>query len=403
MNVTAGETPADSAGKGVTEAKPKERLHLDYLDGLRALAALYVVLYHAVTFQGTHPTGTALAFTKWLLYGHFAVDVFIVISGFSLMLPIVRGDGRLRGGYWGFMKRRAQRILPPYYFALGLSIILAATVISQRTGTIWDQGIPLTAGSILTHLFLIHDFFAAYIYSISAPFWSIAVEWQIYFFFPLLVLGWNRWGGLKTTLVALVSGYIVLFLLRHTEAAGSSPHYIGLFALGMLGAAASFSQSPVWKKMLRPVFWGIGALFSFVAVVLICHWGGGYMVVTKHAGLVDFFVGLCTICILTAISLPGENKLRSLLNWRPLVFVGTFAYSLYLIHYPLIQLLWQYVLHPLDLSFNEILIILVIYSCPLSLLVSYIFFLGCERPFLNIRKRQTFAGTVEETALRPAP
>lgn len=88
-------------------------VRLDYLDGLRALAALYVVLHHAwLTIWSAEyykqPVGVLAALTGWLAYGHFAVSAFIVISGFSLMLPVARG-GVLKGGARRFFKKRARR------------------------------------------------------------------------------------------------------------------------------------------------------------------------------------------------------------------------------------------------------------------------------------------------------
>src|SRR5436853_35532 len=73
--------------------------------------------------------------TGWLYFGHFGVVVFIVLSGFCLMLPVVRGDGTLRGGIAAFFKRRTLRIVPPYYVAIGLSLLLIVTLIGNQTGT----------------------------------------------------------------------------------------------------------------------------------------------------------------------------------------------------------------------------------------------------------------------------
>ena len=64
--------------------------------------------------------------TNWLLYGHLAVDVFIVLSGFCLMLPVARSGGALADGARGFFVRRARRILPPYFAAFTISVALTA-------------------------------------------------------------------------------------------------------------------------------------------------------------------------------------------------------------------------------------------------------------------------------------
>src|SRR5689334_14181642 len=121
---------ASSDAEAVVTALPPAQAHLDYLDGLRALAALFVLFCHALQspwpyIYSRYPPPALHLFTGWLYHGHFAVDVFIVLSGFCLMLPVVRGDGTLRGGAKRFFRRRARRILPTYYGALAFSLILS--------------------------------------------------------------------------------------------------------------------------------------------------------------------------------------------------------------------------------------------------------------------------------------
>src|SRR6476469_1408524 len=100
------------------EARPR-------LDGLRGLAALYVVVNHVFlrAFPG-YPVDHAPFWAGWFIYGRFAVVVFIVLSGFSLALSPARRGWRL-GGASGFARRRALRILPAYYAALAFSLAVA--------------------------------------------------------------------------------------------------------------------------------------------------------------------------------------------------------------------------------------------------------------------------------------
>ncbi|WP_410959855.1 acyltransferase family protein, partial [Salmonella sp. SAL4356] len=72
-----------------------------------------------------------------LVTGHLAVSIFIVISGFCLALPVVAAGDRMRDGSLNFFKRRARRILPPYYGALAFSLLLIATVLGKKTGSLW--------------------------------------------------------------------------------------------------------------------------------------------------------------------------------------------------------------------------------------------------------------------------
>src|SRR5579862_5621445 len=181
-------TPMTPAVVPVQNLPPRDkpRLHLDYLDGLRGLAALYVVIFHvyydaiySVRSASLSPLKQLILFP--LTQGRFAVDVFIVLSGFCLMLPIARSpDGRLPGGFWSYIKRRARRILPPYYCALAMMLVLIALIPDLRHthGTHWDIMLPaFTPGALISHLLLIHNLSNAWIYKIDGAMWSVATEW----------------------------------------------------------------------------------------------------------------------------------------------------------------------------------------------------------------------------------
>src|SRR5438046_15232 len=91
--------------EAVVRPLPTGKPHLDFLDSIRALAALYVAAGHVYRLLPLSSRTGKLA--SCLSLGHFAVSVFIVLSGYCLMLPVVRGDGTLRGGVGTFLKRRA--------------------------------------------------------------------------------------------------------------------------------------------------------------------------------------------------------------------------------------------------------------------------------------------------------
>ena len=139
-------------------------VHLAHLDGLRGLAALFVVLHHVwLTVwpleYGLAPVGSAALLTGVFAFGHFAVAVFIVLSGFCLTLPVARA-GELRGGARRFFRRRARRILPPYYAALALSLLLLGVAVGDTTGTHWDLSVPVSREGFLANVFLVQNVLA---------------------------------------------------------------------------------------------------------------------------------------------------------------------------------------------------------------------------------------------------
>jgi peptidoglycan/LPS O-acetylase OafA/YrhL len=160
---------------------------LDYVDGVRALAAMYVVLHHIwITSYPDYPRNSGPMIVGWMLYGHLAVAVFIVVSGFSLSIAPARRDWEL-GGVRKFFRRRAWRILPTYWAALAFSAIVYGLITHAQTGH------QITAKALLVHATLLQDI-------INSPkpngaFWSIAIEAQIYLLFPLCLLIRRRYGA----------------------------------------------------------------------------------------------------------------------------------------------------------------------------------------------------------------
>jgi peptidoglycan/LPS O-acetylase OafA/YrhL len=228
------------------------------------------------------------------------------------------------------------------------------------------------------------------------------VEWRIYFIFPLLIYCWNRFGALRTVATVAIVSYLLLIPLSWTPINSSDTgvclHYYGLFSFGMLAAGLVFSANESLVRLRRRLPWG----FLFIvmwAVAIGCNKGS----VLGHRSpwqIEDLFVGLGTLSLLVALS-PGENSdpwhwLRNALNWTPLVFVGTFSYSLYLLHAPLLEILWRYWIKPLKLSSLHSFILLSTVGLAAVIAVSYLFFLLFERPFMRSGKRRT-SGTVRQS------
>ncbi len=393
--VTVPAGMADSAaGTGPHTPDPGRkaaRLHLDFLDGLRALAALTVIVDHAYSILWYEVAGTAtkgsaywLGFTQMI--GHFAVTTFIVLSGYCLMLPVVRAGGVLKGGPSLFFRKRAKRILPPYYLALLLSLFLIVSLIGQPTGSHWDTSIRVDGPGLITHLLLLHNLFPQDQVQINNALWTVAVEWQIYFLFPALVWLWRYAGGARATLAALACGYGVYFVIRHTPYVGLNAPYLGMFALGAWGAAVTFDAAPFYERLRARLPCALigGAMFGLIAAYsLIVGWHDA----ERRYVFLDSMVGVGIVMLLISAGRGQANRARALLSGRPLVFLGTFAYSIYLIHVPIQQLFWQYALRPLDLAPLPAFGLLLVFGTPIILGAAYLFFLACERPFMNTKPR----------------
>lgn len=400
--------------------------NLEYIDGLRAIAAVYVVLHHSVlqNFENGvgSVTGMKAHFLTFFFHGNFAVDLFIVISGFCLMLPVLQADYSFKGGYTWFFKRRIIRILPPYYLAMAFSLVMIWLFTGHKTGTHWDVSIPVTIRTIFFHLLLIHDFFLKDKDLINHSFWSISVECRIYLFFPLLIVFWKKTGPFRTLLLSVLIStllFVLLYVLNNDIGGlslvmpGVSP-YIILFTSGMLAAYLSVKGS--LSGFMSPGKWLLAGIISRICYDILNR----YMSAKSgdQAGMYfhffhqtdDISVGIVCFCLLMACSEPpsglpsgspdnlpagksagltaGAGNLFSLiLSWKPLVFTGSFSYSLYLIHAPLIQLITQFVVMPFHLSPFNATILTMLLSVLLIVPVSYVFYLFCERPFMRIGKK----------------
>lgn len=361
------------------------RVELPYLDGIRGLAALAVVVYHAYLFTGQ--TGEAKAELPGIGlvvgWGYLGVPVFIVLSGYVLMLPLLR-DNELKfpGGMRSFMIRRARRILPPYYAALvvSLGLIALVPVLQHDSSTQWDSKVPVSIPDVVTHLLLVHDFAHDSVGKIDGPLWSVAVEWQIYFLMPLLVLLWRRCNGY---VVVVAAAAITLFVsVPFHVLTYAHPWFIALFAMGMLSAQVTIGKTfPPWQFTTAAVL---------ILGVLTATWAGSSRFTTGRGWASEMLVGIVVAVSLAYLgkrSIDGKpGMLRSVLQTRPFVFAGTISYSVYLLHSPLLGLA-NLVLLPAALPISLHWTLMTFVAVPVSVSLCYLLFLLVERNFLNTRQK----------------
>jgi len=355
-------------------------LRLGYIDGIRGLAALYVVMTHHLQNMGGPPTPELRAAFGWLGHGHYAVDVFIVLSGFCLALPYVRDPSYLasRAGVAAYFGRRARRILPPYFAALGLSLAVVWLVPGTASATV--------AGTV-AHLFLVHNLHPIWVHEINPPMWSVAVEWQIYFLLPLLIMPVRRrWGLGAAVAAAWVVGMVPHFALppgRNLD--WTFPWYVGLFALGAAAAEVGHQQGGKWASLRARVPWGFLAT-GLAAVVLAATAMDARWCLKTY--VLDAVIGSAFAALLVHLSAQRSEGhwLGALLSCRPLVALGGFSYSLYLTHLPVAwatahaaHLAWPGEYPSRGAEFAARLVA----GTACALLVGYGFYRAAERPFLR--------------------
>ena len=389
------QTPADASHPAIRPG----RLDLGYLDGLRAIAALSVVFYHGlhtIWFDGSH---TPPHWAAPLSFGN-VVPAFLVLSGYCLMLPVVRGNGSLRGGAAAFFRKRARRLLPPYYAGLILSLALDFVLIGRKTGGLWDNTLPVTPRGIGLHLLLLHNFSVRDAHTINYALWSLCVEWWVYFLFPVLVLAWNRFGAGRTAAVSIAVSLLLwqasVYQFHHAFAF----HYIAVFVLGMLACELTYSQRPQLQSLRERFPWR-GAAWSAFAVLLLAISGKIRHFSSNH--VLELLVGLVTFCLLVWMGTRPESLPKRALSHKFLVFLGTFAYSLYLVHAPLLAVIWQSVLVPLRVAPLPAFLLLELVGLPLIVAFAYGFHRVFERPFMSKSSPATEKQAEAAAIVNPAP
>jgi len=361
-----------------------KRGRLAGLDGVRGLAAAYVVVNHVFerAFPG-YPHDHAPWWAGWFIFGRFAVVVFIVLSGFSLGLSPARHGWRL-DSVVRFAGRRARRILPAYYAALAFSLAIAWYVVPQP-----GQGRPDTRSVVVNGL-LVQNIVRAS--SPNRAFWSLAVEAQLYVVFPLLILVVRRVNAAAmVAAVTLVVSAVGIAAPHdpglHAFVNQSPPELAALFAIGI--AAAGLVGARGSRR------WACLALSLAAPVLVLIWWRGAVWTLGPNLMWVDLALGPGIACLLVALASGRPLPLVRLLDSRPIRTLGLSSYSLYLLHEPIVIVVYRrFVLERYHHGPTAFLVAVGI-ALPLSIAVAWLFATLFERPFLR-RQRQV------EQVLAPA-
>jgi peptidoglycan/LPS O-acetylase OafA/YrhL len=306
------------------------RAYFPHVEGLRGASALYVFLYHMWSSAVEDAAGKLppwLALTPFMQYGHFAVAAFIVISGYCLALPVATRPERAFQAV-AFFKRRARRLMPAYLLVLFLSVIPYCLAVLLRNGHISAAHISL---GLALHVALIHNLFLASNEYLNGPMWSVALEIQIYVVFALLLIPvWRRFGVLAQLALALVLGLLPHFLLHSFD--WTAPWMLGLFAMGI--AAAQLTARPDLARRW-PWAW-ISAVAAVVALLSLLPYRDQ---VTPDGALwpMDLAVGVTIAAFFIAAARREGLVPARMLSVRWLLVLGSFSYSLYLVHGPIIR------------------------------------------------------------------
>jgi peptidoglycan/LPS O-acetylase OafA/YrhL len=333
--------------------------YLPGLDGMRAIAVVAVMVYHA------NPS--------WLPGGFLGVEVFFVISGYLITMLLI-GEHERTGAVSlkGFYLRRARRLLPALFVLLiGLTLY---TSIARR------DALGQLRGDVIAGLAYVSNWYQIAVgqgYTSSGDFaplrhlWSLGVEEQFYLVWPLAMIGLLHFGRRRLPelsrwiFLAAIGVAVLLAVLYHPGpiaecdvTPGAYWHigdrciskvdglYLGTFTRAggvLLGAAFAMIWRPV--ALRRGPIREKGPLLDLIALcglLGLAAMAWTYHIVTPAGADAALFrggfllIGLSTLAILAAVTHPGAVTGR-LLAIPALVWIGTRSYGLYLFHWPVYQ------------------------------------------------------------------
>jgi peptidoglycan/LPS O-acetylase OafA/YrhL len=346
------------------------------LDGIRGLAALYVVLYHI--FLRAWPGAAAADAPFWAIWldnGRAAVIVFIAVSGFSLAIKPARSGWRF-SSIPEYARRRAWRILPPYWAALGFSLGMVWFVLAQP-----GWAVP-NGKSVIVYGLLVQD--AVSTGSPNRAFWSIAIEAQLYILLPLLLLIVRRFS--TVAMVGLVAAIVVTMGLLGPHVAWMNdalvkftPDLAVLFAVGLLAAGIVTAS-----ERTRALPWGWYSLAAAVPVIVLIVIKGATWS-NANVFWVDLAWAPAIGCMLAAIATSRPRIVVRILDTRPLRSLGSFSYSLYLTHLPIVIAVAYGLVLPRVRTGTATFFVLVAILGPTTVLFARLFAVVFELPFQRHR------------------
>lgn len=387
---------------------------LDALDGLRGLAALGVLVLHVWMFSygdsGKPPKGL-LDFSLGEL--RLGVQLFFVLSGFLIFRPFAAAvlDGKRTGpDLKRYIIRRAARILPAYWLAVGASFLLLKHL---------DHPMQVDPAQLPVFFVFAENHFLETIKHLDPPMWTLAIEVSFYAALPvfgllaikLLAGRAHSRAALLTATLLVVAGGVLSTILAYTHhwpqtlSTSLLPHLVE-FGAGMTVAVLLHGRIGLDRRYAAAL-----ALLGLALVVSNSWWHATGQSTKEIRSWVGDAPGIFGLAIILAVLVIGPWRAR-LLSCGPAKWLGSISYGVYLIHFPVIVFLRMTERWPEESLSQELLKVMAI-TIPLATFS----WLCIERPAIRWARRVTTAPkrgpatareprrqrTGELPALRPQP
>jgi peptidoglycan/LPS O-acetylase OafA/YrhL len=330
------------------------------IDGLRALAVLPVLFFHA-GFPGFSG-------------GFVGVDIFFVISGFLITSILLNELNQKKYSVINFYERRARRLLPAFGGMLIFSTALALIFLPPEALKIYGQSMFASVGVAANVFFQLElDYFSAAAEDMPLlHIWSLSVEEQFYIIFPILlaaIFSKGKWAQILLVLGLALFSFSTMVWALDNEDFNFAFYNVTTRAWELL--AGSLIAFLPHNKIKNPTLKSIGSLTGLaILLVSISFISAKPYYPNSHA--IWPVVGTCLFLIFA----DKDNVAGKLFSWQPLVWIGLISYSLYLYHQPIFAIARTYTVGTPTPSVFVSLI-------GVSVVLAYLSYKYIEQPFKN--------------------
>jgi len=356
--------------EAIPAIKPSRSGYLPYLDGLRGIAILMVLVYHAhgPLFKG----------------GYIGVDIFFVLSGFLITsLLIKEWDRTGRIGLGHFYMRRALRLIPA---------VVALLVVFLAVSWFVSDDFRRCVRDALIVLFYAANWVRATgenLYALGHT-WSLSIEEQFYLLWPLMFVGLRKAKlsrpSLAWLLLAAAVASAIARIVLHFNGASDERLYNGLdtHADGLLlGCSLAFFLTESRLESLATRAWVKPAGFAAMATLLAIS------LVVKDDAAVMFLGGFFVVVVAAAVVIidlqsRANTVARKVTEWPALVKLGRISYGVYLWHFPIYKVLFD-LRKQYGWSARWPLYLFV--GGPIAIGVAVVSYRFLEIPFLRLKKK----------------
>jgi peptidoglycan/LPS O-acetylase OafA/YrhL len=363
------------------------------LTALRGIAATVVVILH-FAYSTLPETGVIISrHTRFFRDGYLFVDLFFMLSGFIMTHVYLDSFavGVNKSNYWTYLRARFARIYPLHLFTLAVLVGLELFKLSLPDFQAFTGKFNLNA--LVANLLMLQafDFNCPPLLwcksTWNEPAWSISVEFLIYCIFPFILFALLKTKPKTDWIVYVVSLAAIFILIKFTR--GTLESIIGIPSIARCGLECILGiityKVYQWGKHQHQLNFNLLSMLSTLLVVGLMHkW--------IRSRLIFDWVTLPAFSLLIISLASAKNGLiTKVLNSPPLLYLGTISYSIYMVHWCLIQFLETFWLSKFHVAFgtdfnrDSCLLALVIFI-PISFLAAALTYHFIEVPTRNLLK-----------------